>query len=179
MDMNYFMGQGIVTVAPRDPLTGAIGGYVEMGDVDAFQINPEQKFDDVEESMSGLRLTAAHIPISTSFRFKCKCLYYSAHNLALACADANIPGANANGTNVIQAATGPSQEFAFHFEGINTADNGNPIVVDVWRVALDMAKVIDFIMAKHSELELDGMVLPDMARNGTTESRYFTITKTA
>lgn len=79
-DLSYFVIQGQVFLAPR-ALNGALtGGYEHVGDVDQFQIDMKQKFEDIQESQSGLGLTAAHIPTETALNVKMNVLQPSAPN---------------------------------------------------------------------------------------------------
>lgn len=65
-DSSYGLFQGQLFIAERS-LNGAfLTGYEFVGDVDKFQIKPKQKFDDIQESQSGLGLTSAHIVTETA-----------------------------------------------------------------------------------------------------------------
>ena len=81
-DVSYFMGQGKVYLAPRVAGGAIAGGYNYVGDCDIAQITANQKFDDIEESVTGNRLVSAHIPIGLSFAVKLNCLQWSIANLA-------------------------------------------------------------------------------------------------
>jgi hypothetical protein len=41
------------------------------------------------------------------------------------------------------------------------ADGGNPVIVTMYRVSLEIAKTLALIEAKHGTLEIGGMLLPD------------------
>lgn len=350
-DTTYFMGQGRAYVAPRIANGAIKGPYVFAGDTSILQLTANQKFDDVEESITGNRLVAAHIPIGTSYMAKMTNEQWSAANLARATYGSNpgamsagtvtaekiqawagvgdngvqggglVPLANpgvssvvaildgasttlasvtplvvgtsalAAGTRVTAAAVGMTattapvvvavigvgggvdhyevtshgagisvpptsftvagvtgmtqninmgataltlgtdysinanngsllviaastkinsgfqpdptgtpisanysyaaytasiegiltangiQEYAIRFEGLNTANGNAPVVITLWRFAMNLAKTLDIITAKHGSLELDGMLLPDTTRNGTTQSQFYSIVK--
>lgn len=339
-DVSYFMGQGKVYLATRVAGGAINGGYLYVGDADACQLAANQKFDDVEESYSGNRLVAAHIPIGLSYGVKLNCLQWSMDNLVRAtygvsggaqaagsvsnetgtgwgqslyplanpgvsAVVAKLGGAAttlasvtplvrgtsalARGTRVaavpvgetattsptvvaviaadggvdhyevtsagtgvtvpatsytVAGVTGPTQninvgqtaltantdytldaangtltflaastkvfagtlpdtygnpitvnysyaswngkiegvltgiqEFAIKVIGLNTANGNAPVHIDMWRYSMDLAKTLDFIMAKHGSLELSGMLLPDASKNGTTASQFFTVKK--
>lgn len=73
-DSSYGLFQGQFFIAERafngDPTTG----FQFVGDVDMFTIDPKQKFEDIEESQSGLGLTAAHILTGTTVAVKFRAL---------------------------------------------------------------------------------------------------------
>lgn len=350
-DVVYFMGQGKAYIAPRQT-NGAINGpFTFVGDTSALQITTNQKFDDVEESTSGNRLVAAHIPNGLSFNVKMTNEQWSAANLAratygslstlgvagtvtaeliqawagvtsqgvqgggivplaypgvssvvailggaattLASVTPLVAGTSAlaAGTRVTAAPVGMTatvapvvvavigvgggvdhyevtthgsgisvpptsftvagvtsmtqninmgataltlntdyttdatngaltilaastkinsgyqldqtgtpisvnysyssydsaieailtgngiQEYAIRFQGFNTANGNSPVLVTLWRYAMNLAKTLDLLMSKHGSLELDGMLLPDTTRNGTTQSQFFSVIK--
>jgi hypothetical protein len=350
-DVTYFMGQGKCYIAPRVTNGAIAGAYTYVGDVSKLALAANQKFDDVEESVSGSRLVAAHIPNGLSYNASMVCEQWSAHNLLMATygggrnpVDAGTvvaeivkcyagPGAaqgggamiplanpgvsavvavlagaatavgsvvvNAKGTSSLAAGTrvtcglvgntssvapvivaviandgtggvdhyevttpGTStvlptsltvagvtsptqyinaggvsltlttdytvdaangaitsaagsqklplgnmqditgvnvsvnysfaaynsaiegiltgngiQEYAIRFHGLNTANGNSPVIVNLWRYSMNLAKTLDFIASKHGTLDLDGMLLPDSTRNGTTQSQFFSILK--
>jgi hypothetical protein len=73
-DSSYALYQGSFYLQERS-LNGAdLTGYQFVGDVDMFTIDPKQKFEDIEESQTGLGLTAAHILTGTSVTSKFRAL---------------------------------------------------------------------------------------------------------
>jgi len=83
-DNSYGLFQGSLFLQRR-ALNGApLGGFIPVGDADKFEITPAQTFDDVKESRSGLRMTAAHIPTGTDIRVKANLLFASKDSLAKA-----------------------------------------------------------------------------------------------
>jgi hypothetical protein len=73
-DSSYGLFQGKFYLAERAFNGALMTGFQFVGDVDMFTIDPKQKFEDIEESQSGLGLTAAHIPVSTSVMTKFRVL---------------------------------------------------------------------------------------------------------
>lgn len=69
------------------------------------------------------------------------------------------------------------QEYAIRFQGLNTANGNAPVIVTLWRFAMDLAKMLDLIQAKHGQLDMSGMLLPDYTRNGTSQSLFYTVVK--
>lgn len=77
----------------------------------------------------------------------------------------------------VEALTQGIREYAVMFLGMNTANDRAPVRVFLWRVSLNLARVLDLIMARSGSLEMDGMLLPAADRNGTTQSQFYTIEK--
>lgn len=69
-DNSYGLFQGQLYGALRLMNGAQIGGFLPLGDADKFEISPKQKFDDIEESQTGMGLTSAHIPTSTQINVK-------------------------------------------------------------------------------------------------------------
>ena len=69
-DSSYGLFQGQIFGALRTMNGAQLGGFLPFGDTDKFEISPKQKFDDIEESQTGLGLTSAHIPVSTQINVK-------------------------------------------------------------------------------------------------------------
>lgn len=73
-DSSYGLFAGQFFIAERALNGAALTGFQFVGDVDMFSIDPKQKFEDIEESQSGLGLTAAHILTGTSVTVKFRAL---------------------------------------------------------------------------------------------------------
>lgn len=73
-DSSYGLFQGSLYLAERDFNGAQTSGFEHLGDVDMFTIDPGQKFEDIEESMTGGGYQSAHIPVSTSLKMKCRAL---------------------------------------------------------------------------------------------------------
>lgn len=76
----------------------------------------------------------------------------------------------------VEAFTGGMKEYAIRLHGINRVDPTAPVIVDLYRVSLDLTKQISLIDEKHSSLPINGMLLQDVTRPVGT-SQFFTITK--
>lgn len=76
-DNAYALFQGSVFLQRRGLNSAATSGFIGLGDTDKFELSTAQKFDDIQESQSGLRLTAAHIPTGTDVKLKINAKYFS------------------------------------------------------------------------------------------------------
>jgi starvation-inducible outer membrane lipoprotein len=67
-------------------------------------------------------------------------------------------------TQSVAMFTAPIKEVAIRFEGVNTAENNEKVLVEVYRVAVDSAKELDLITDSNGRLSLEGEVLIDPAK---------------
>jgi len=81
---------------------------------------------------------------------------------------------NAAAQNVVTAMTSLSTEKYMRFEGLNTADGGNPVVVEVFRFIVDPLKELALIGDGIGQFVLDGNVLADSLQ--VTGSKFFKVT---
>lgn len=98
MANTYYRGQGKLWIATRDS-TGRTGGFVEIGDAEALNINQSESYDTVFESQSGARVKVVHSAIEYNMDFELTVLNFSAANLAratLGTSELNIAGATVN-----------------------------------------------------------------------------------
>lgn len=75
----------------------------------------------------------------------------------------------------VQAATSSSLVLELHFEGLNEANSGKPVIVDVWRAQLSPTKALSLLGDKFADLQLDAEVLADTSKAGTGVSQYFRV----
>ena len=72
---------------------------------------------------------------------------------------------------VVQGMTQGSPERWVRFEGLNTADNNAPVVVDIFRFLVDPLKELSFIGDTVNSFQLEGNMLADNGRS--TGSKFF------
>lgn len=75
--------------------------------------------------------------------------------------------------NVVQAVVNSGQEFALTFVGLNEAQSGKPVVVDLYRMKFSPSQGLGFIGDEFASLELNGSVLKDSTKTGVGVSQYF------
>ncbi|WOI47695.1 hypothetical protein [Acidovorax sp. BLS4] len=73
---------------------------------------------------------------------------------------------------VIEALTAKAAELTLRFGGLNEADSGRPVVMDLWRVSQGIAKQLTMIKKGFGALDIEGEVLQDSTKSGTGISRY-------
>lgn len=79
------------------------------------------------------------------------------------------------GQFLIDALTEAPQDFYVRFEGLNTAENNQPVIIEVFRFSSDPLKELDLISDAVQQFTLDGSVLADSLQ--PTGSKYFRVTK--
>lgn len=82
----------------------------------------------------------------------------------------------------VEAFTIPQKYFALRLHGINVAQGGQPVIVNVRQWAPDPTKVLNFIDKKHYANEIDGKLLKDQLIDDPVPgsgdfSQYFSILK--
>lgn len=104
-DQTYFIGQGVVSFAPR--ISGGVinGGYTQFGDVQMLSIDQsKQKIVEVEENLTGFGGTALYASVAIPIALKLQLTQWSMENLALACYGSNS-GPGIGGSVTAEATT--------------------------------------------------------------------------
>lgn len=78
----------------------------------------------------------------------------------------------------VEALTAGALIFALRFEGLNEANSGAPVIVDVFRLQLSPAKALDLIGDDFAKIEVEGTVLKDTSKTGVGISQYFKVSLT-
>lgn len=77
--------------------------------------------------------------------------------------------------DVVQALTKSGAILEMVFGGVNEADSGKPVIVDLFRVSLGAAKEISLIGDDFASLQLEGKLLVDNAKVGAGISRFLKV----
>lgn len=75
----------------------------------------------------------------------------------------------------IEALTTKAPELQFLFGGLNEADSGNPVVVDIWRASQSVTKTLALINKTHGSLDVEGTVLKDPTKTGVGISQFYRV----
>lgn len=73
----------------------------------------------------------------------------------------------------VEALTTGAKTLELFFEGLNEANNGLPVLIDVYRLQLSPAKALALLGDDFSELQMEGEVLKDTSKTGVGISQYF------
>lgn len=78
-----------------------------------------------------------------------------------------------SGFDVVQALTTSAPTLEFVFGGLNEADDGKAVTLDIFKVKMGASNGFDLITADFAELDVKGEVLADPTKTGTGISRFF------
>ncbi len=73
---------------------------------------------------------------------------------------------------VIEALTAKTPELVLRFGGLNEADSGRPVIVDMWRVSQGVTKQLTLLKKGFGALDIEGEVLQDPTKTGVGISKY-------
>lgn len=73
----------------------------------------------------------------------------------------------------VEALTAGAKTLELFFEGLNEANDGQPVLIDVWRLQLSPAKALAWLGEDFAALEMEGEVLKDPTKTGVGISQYF------
>lgn len=77
------------------------------------------------------------------------------------------------GYDVVQALTTSAPTLELTFGGLNEADDGKAVVVEVFKVKMGATSGLNLITTDFAELDVKGEVLADPAKSGAGISRFF------
>lgn len=75
----------------------------------------------------------------------------------------------------VEAATTGALVLELHFEGLNEANSGKPVIVDVYRAQLSPTKALSLLGDKFADLAVDAEILADTSKTGVGTSQYFRV----
>lgn len=78
-------------------------------------------------------------------------------------------------TATLEALTQKAPELQISFGGLNEADSGRPVVVDLWRVGQGVAKTLALMNNNFMGLPVEGEVLVDPTKVGDSISRHYRV----
>ena len=73
----------------------------------------------------------------------------------------------------IEALTAKTAELELTFGGLNEADGGKPVLVEIWRASPGITQQLALLNNDFGALEVEGAVLIDPTRQGAGISRYY------
>lgn len=73
----------------------------------------------------------------------------------------------------VEALTTKAPELEFLFGGLNEADSGKPVIVNVWRASQGVTKALSLINKGFGALDVEGTVLQDPTKTGGGISKYY------
>lgn len=77
--------------------------------------------------------------------------------------------------NKVEAMTQGAIVLELHFEGLNEANSGKPVILDIFRAQLSPTKALSLLGDKFADLEIEAEVLKDGTKTGVGISQYFRV----
>lgn len=74
---------------------------------------------------------------------------------------------------VIEALTAKAAELELTFGGLNEADSGNPVLVEIFRASQGVTKALALLSKGFGSLDVEGSVMQDPRRTGQGVSKYY------
>ncbi|MEG0920668.1 MAG: hypothetical protein RSD57_14530 [Comamonas sp.] len=74
---------------------------------------------------------------------------------------------------VIEALTAKAAELELTFGGLNEADSGNPVLVEIFRASQGVTKALALLGKGFGALDVEGSVMQDPSRTGQGISKYY------
>lgn len=78
-------------------------------------------------------------------------------------------------TDIIEALIASGKEYHIVFAGQNKANAGKDLRIEVYKIPLSGSDGVVYISDEFQTLTYTGKLLPDLTKNGTTESQYYKI----
>jgi len=75
----------------------------------------------------------------------------------------------------VEAMTSGAVTLELHFEGLNEANSGKPVIVDIYRAQLSPTKALSLLGDKFADLEVEAEILSDTSKTGADISQYFRV----
>ncbi len=75
----------------------------------------------------------------------------------------------------VEALTSSAKIIELFFEGLNEANSGKPVLVDVYRAQLSPAKALELLGDNFADIDIEAEVLKDTSKTGAGISQYFKV----
>jgi hypothetical protein len=154
---------------PASVLAVGVGGYISitgLAGADAALLNSKA------HKVTAIDATAKTVTLATNTAGKTITI-----GTPVLCVDGDVLDFvyNFSAQNRVDAMTALAAEKYMRFEGLNTADGGNPVIVEVFRFIVDPLKELALIGEGIGPFVLDGNVLSDPLQ--PTGSKFFKVTQ--
>lgn len=121
-----------------------------------------------------LKKAAATIPAAGNYEVRKEGIYILPETTLTDADDVLISYAHST-TATIEALTSANPELVISFGGLNEANSGKPVVVDLYRVGQGVAKTLALLSGNFMGLEVEGELLMDPTKSGDGISRYYRV----
>lgn len=174
MANRYFRGQGTVKIGTRDS-AGAAVGLRSIGNCPMLNIAIAEEFSEHYESETGDR--RMDLKVRTSLKVDITFMIESFDLANWLMAFNGAEGTGGVGEEVVEAFNADRVDYYMRFEGLNTLEGKNPVIVNFFKVDLSPPSSLDLISDELTGLEMTGSVLYDPLNADL--GGYFTVTQVA
>lgn len=155
------IGAGTVT---DEPHTATLGGLLPLDHISptAFTLK--------KGPTAG---AATEVPMAGNYEVKPEGVLLLPEAVGVTAADKLWASYSYGAYAAIEALTTKAVELELLFGGLNEADGGKPVVVDIWRASQGVTKNLTLIGKGFNGLDVEGTVLMDPRKTGAGISRYY------
>lgn len=116
---------------------------------------------------------ATPVPMAGNYEPRAEGVYLLPGAVGIAPADKLWVSYSHGAYAAIEALTTKAPEIELLFGGLNEADSGNPVVVNIWRASQGVTKALSLINKGFGSLDVEGTVLQDTTKTGAGISKYY------
>lgn len=147
-----------------EPFTlSALGSLLPLANIGATSVTLKK----------GATAVAATVVAATNYEVRPEGIWVPTGVSGLAPADKLWVSYSYGDQAVIEALTTKAAELQLLFGGLNEADSGNPVVVDIWRASQGVTKQLALLKKGFGGLDVEGTVLQDSTKTGVGVSKYY------
>lgn len=133
------------------------------------------RLEHLHPSSVAFKKAATVIPAAGNYEVRPEGIFVLPDTTAITDADDVTIDYNHVATATLEALTQKAPELQICFGGLNEADSGKPVVVDLWRVGQGVAKTLALMNNNFMGLPVEGELLIDPTKVGTGISRYYRV----
>lgn len=148
----------------NEPHVAALGGLLPLE-----HISPTA----VVIKKGATEATATPLEMNDNYEVRAEGVYLLPEAAGIADADLLWASYSYGAYAAIEALTTKAVELELIFGGLNEADSGNPVTVNIFRASQGITKSLTLIGKGFNALDVEGTVLLDPTKTGTGVSRYY------
>jgi len=131
--------------------------------------------ENLQPSSVTIKKGATVVPAAGNYEVRAEGIYVLPDAAGLADADDVTVDYTHVTTATLEALTQKAPELQIRFAGLNEADSGKPVVVDMWRVGQGVAKTLALMNNNFMGLPVEGELLIDPTKVGDSISRHYRV----
>lgn len=155
------IGAGTV---PDEPFTATLGGLLALEHISPTAVTVKKG------ATAG---AATPVDMAGNYEIRPEGVFVFADAAGIADADKLWVSYSYGAYAAIEALTTKAVELELIFGGLNEADSGNPVVVNIWRASQGVTKALTLVGKGFNALDVEGTVLMDPTKVGAGLSKYY------